>query len=218
MRAKSVRFRASCLAAFITCVASCKSGVDERAIILYAEAAAAYDRGAFLEARGAAEHALRYAPKFLPALALAGKAAYLCGDAEGAAKALVRGVKASPRGGEAALWLARAYRAAGKADEARRACESLLAAAPFDAAALRLASSLAMDRDKPAEARAFLDRAVAASAESGLAFLDRACLRWAGGDRAGCLADLRTALAVLPEGSAAYRATISLLTEIEALP
>lgn len=218
MRAKSIRPRAACLAALISCAASCGRGVDDRAIILYAEAAAAYDRGAFIEARAAAESALSHSPAFLPALALAGKAAYLSGDAEGAARALARGVRASPRGGEAALWLARAYRAAGKADEARRACESLLAASPFDAAALRLASSLAMDRDRPAEARAFLDRAVAASAESGLAFLDRACLRWAGGDRAGCLADLRAALAVLPEDSAARQAAHGLLVEIEALP
>lgn len=218
MRAKSIGLRASYLVAFISCAASCSSGVDDKAIICYAEAAAAYESGAFIEARAAAERALSHAPGFLPGLALAGKAAYLSGDAAGAARLLARGVKASPRGGEAALWLARAYRAAGKADEARRACESLLAAAPFDTAALRLASSLAMDRDRPAEARAFLDRAVAASAESGLAFLDRACLLWAGGDRAGCLADLRAALAVLPKDSAAYRAAHSLFVEIEALP
>lgn len=218
MRAKSDRYYASCLAALLSCAASCGSGVDDRAIILYAEAAAAYDRGAFIEARSAAERALSHSSDFLPALALAGKAAYLSGDAEGAAKALARGVRASPRGGEAALWLARAYRAVGKGDEARRACESLLAASPFDTAALRLASSLAMDRDRPAEARAFLDRAVAAAAESGMAFLDRACLRWAGGDRAGCLADLRAALAILPEDSAACRAALGLMVEIEASP
>lgn len=218
MRAKSIRLHATCLAALLSSAASCGSGIDDRTISLYAEAAAAYDSGAFIEARAAAERALSRSSDFLPALALAGKAAYLSGDAEGAAKALARGVRVSPRGGEAALWLARAYRSVGRADEARRTCESLLAASPFDTAALRLASSLAMDRDRPAEARAFLDRAVAASAESGLAFLDRACLRWAGGDREGSSADLRAALAVLPEDSAAYRAAHSLLVEIEALP
>lgn len=218
MRAIGSWFRVMLGAALVICIFGCRNGVDERAIIRYAEAAAAYDSGAYSLARTEAERALSIAPGFLPALALVGKAAYLMGDAEGAVAALERGVRASPRGGEAALWLARAYRAAGEGEAALRTCESLLAASPFDTAALRLASSLALERDRPAEAGAFLDRAVAASAESGLAFLDRACLRWAGGDRIGCASDIRVALSLLPEGSVAYGAARDLLAEIEAAP
>jgi len=71
-------------------------------------------------------------------------------------------------------------------------------------------ASLASDDERLADAKAYLDRALEASAEVGMAFIDRASIRWASGDRTGALADLDAAVTVLPVGSNAQKAAVSL--------
>ena len=61
---------------------------------------------------------------------------------------------------------------------------------------------------------AFLDRAAETAGETGMAFSDRAALRWAAGDSDGAIDDLSAAAAILPSGSAARGAAEDLLSRI----
>lgn len=182
----------------------------DRALSAYMEAAAAYEAGDFEAAVAKADKALAADGSLGAAALLAGKASYFNGDEEAAAKYLRKSLSLSPKGGESALWLARAYRASGKNDEARKNCELLLASDSGSVPALRLAATMALDKDDAATALAYLNRAVDASIETGLAFSDRAALRWANGDVPGTLADLDAALAILPKRSSAYKAALEL--------
>lgn len=215
MQPSSRRIRRIVAIALTAMLSACGNRHRDRAVSLYAAAAAAYDEGRHEAARAGAERSLELDSSFLPALVLAGKAAYFADDGPASILALRRGVRVSPRAGEAALWLARAYRAAGRTGDAWRTCESLLSSDPSSVPALRLASSLALDEGRAAEAYAYLDMAIASAAEGGLAFADRAALRWAKGDREGSLADLDAAIAVLPRGSASRIAATSLRASIE---
>ena len=184
------------------------------AIDAYAEAARSYDVGDMAATIAAAAESLSADASFLPALMLYGKASYLSDDDATAIASLERAVSVSPRSGEAALWLARAYRASGDGASARRSCELVLSCHPSDVAALRLASLLALDDDDVSLAMAFLDRAIAAAGEVGLAFVDRAAIRWTAGDRDGALSDLDAAMSALPSGSASRAAAESLRASV----
>jgi len=193
-----------------------EEGNREAAIVAYAKAASAYDAGDLGSTIVSAADSLREDGAFYPALLLYGKASYLLGDDEAAISNLALAVSASPRSGEAALWLARAYRANGDGAAAKRSCELVLSCYPSDAAALRLASRIALDDDDAGLATAFLDRAVEAAGEVGMAFLDRAAIRWAAGDRDGAIADLDAATSTLPVGSASSAAAESLRDSVRA--
>ena len=193
---------------------ACNRTTNERVVGAYIEAAAAYDAGKLESSLASAKKTLAMDTAFLPALVLVGKASYFLDDDTAAIAALERGVKLSPRSGEAALWLSRAYRAIGRIEDATRTCEILLSSDPANMAALRLAADLALDAGNTAEAYGFLDRAIAAAAEAGLAFADRAALRWASGDREGTFDDLAAAIAVLPRDTVAYKAALELRKSI----
>ena len=186
----------------------------QEAVAEYTRAAGAYDDGNLEGAAEAARLALDAEKTFLPALVLLGKALFFSGDDEAAIKALKRGVEESPRSGEAALWLARAYRAAGRDDDALSTCDLLLSAEPSNIAALRLSADIALGSGDGATALARLDRAIAAAGDAGMAFADRAALRWASGNLEGTVADLGAALAVLPVESVAHKAAAGLLASI----
>lgn len=177
----------------------------------YATAATAYSRGDFASAAKVAAEA----GDFLPALVLRGKALYFQGDHAAAEAVLANVLEDKPSSVEAGLFLARVHRKTGKADEARRLVERILADDPADLRALRLASELAEDSGDAASAAAFLDRADEASGEAALVFLDRARLRWRGGDGEGAAADLRRVPALAGEISAATRAARELLEIVE---
>ncbi len=187
----------------------------EKAVASYSRAAGAYDAGNFEAAADGASLALDAEDSFLPAIVLLGKASYFSGDDETAIMALEKGLAVSPRSGEAALWLARAYLAARRDEDARSMCELLLSAEPSNVAALRLSAGIALDSGDGAAALAFLDRAIAATGDAGLAFTDRAAMRWAAGDLDGTVADLGAALAILPEESVARKAVVDLLASIQ---
>ncbi|HPG85213.1 MAG TPA: tetratricopeptide repeat protein [Spirochaetales bacterium] len=186
------------------------SVASEAAIGAYAQALERYSAGDMVGAAARAERSLGRSGRFLPALLLLGKASLLSGDDEKAVAALKRALAATPRAGEAAVWLARAYRASGLAAEASALCAIAVSADPGSVTALRLMASLASDDERLADAKAYLDRALEASAEVGMAFIDRASIRWASGDRTGALADLDAAVTVLPVGSNAQKAAVSL--------
>jgi len=209
-------YRVKAAAAFLLvlqCVA-CSDVADERTLRTYVKAAAAYDSGELDIASTLAREALDRNKRFQPALVLLGKASYFSGNDGTAIAALERAARSSPRAGAAKLWLARAYRSAGRNNDARRACEQVLSADPENIAALRLASIIALDLEDAGSAMAFLDRAAGAAGETGMAFSDRAALRWAAGDGDGAISDLGAAAAVLPAGSAAREAAEDLLSRI----
>ncbi|HUW69891.1 MAG TPA: hypothetical protein VMX33_06625 [bacterium] len=176
------------------------------ALKVYAAAAMAWDAGDFSAALSLASSCLEIHRHFLPAVMLRGKALFLLGDDTSAIVALSSAISLTPRAGQAALWLARAYRTHGDHAEAERISRLALQSDPASIDMLRLASMIALDAGDSRAAQAFLDRAIEAAAEAGMAFVDRATLRWASGDRIGASADLAAALAILPTTSSASAA------------
>ena len=190
---------------------SCKEEVDEETLLLYSRAAAAYAQGHFEET----STMLEKQRNFSPALLLRSKALYFSGRGEDAEELLRRILRRQPGGGEAALFLARIVREQGKDEEARRITETLLRNNPQDIRALRLASDLAAQRGDMEDAAALLDRAVEASAETALVFVDRARLRWIVGNGSGALDDLRRAELLLPWNTAFHKGIRDLKTVID---
>jgi len=180
------------------CVASCvvsnAKSPDAETIRLYVRASDAYAQGRFAETADL----LHRQNNFPPALVLRAKAEYFSDNLDKAEKSCRRAVKLRPSLLEANLYLARILREKGDLKGAETVMESLLADNPQDIRALRLAAELASDARKFDEAVIFLDRAAEFSAESALALLDRARLRWTAGKNAEALEDLSRARAMLP--------------------
>jgi tetratricopeptide (TPR) repeat protein len=202
------RFPLFALAAFL--VFSCAEGGEE-SLALYARASALYTAGDFA---GASD--LLKAEKFAPALVLRGKALYFCGKDTDAEASFRRALRLNPASSEASLFLARLLRDRGDGDGARRAAEALIRDNPQDVRALRLVSDLASARGDYENAAAFLDRAVEASAETALVFIDRARLRWSVGNGPGALEDLSRAEILLPADNSLSRSLDALRFRIAA--
>ena len=186
-------------------MAACASRAPgEDALLLYARCQDVYRQGHFVETA----MMLAGEASFVPALVLRGKAEYLSGDLDAAGKSLKRALSLEPHDTEAALFLARLSRENGNKKEAQRLVEKILGENPLDIRTLRFAAELARERGVSGEAASavLLDRAVEASAESALIFLDRARLRWSGGNSAGALEDLFRARALLSNDSPVLKA------------
>ena len=210
MKSPFIFWRFSFLAAlFFLLAASCAdSPPGEDTLLRYARSREVYGEGRFSETA----KMLAGETRFAPALVLRGKAEYLSGDFASAEKTLKRALALKPHDGEAALFLARLLRESGNTKEAQRLAEKILGNNPSDIRALRFAAALARERGAAGEAAsaALLDRAIEASAESALVFLDRARLRWNGGNRGGALEDIRRARALLPDDSPVMKAVETL--------
>ena len=191
---------------------SCKEETDEETILLYGRAAAAYSQGNFAETASLLEKE----QKFYPSILLRAKALYFSNNGDEAEKLLRRTLRRNPGSGEASLFLARILREQGNDQEARRISEALLRDNPQDIRALRLASDLAAQEGDMESAAALLDRAVEASAESALVFVDRARIRWSTGNGSGALEDLYRAEILLPWNTALSRGIRDLRTTINA--
>lgn len=171
----------------------------DEALLLYIRSQNLYRDGRFTEAAGM----LAGENRFVPALVLRGKAEYFSGDLAAAEKSMKRALSRQPYNSEALLYQARIFREGGNSISAQKLIEKLLGDNPSDIRALRFAAELAGERGASGEAAsaALLDRAVeassAAAAESALVFLDRARLRWIGGNGEGALDDLSRAKALL---------------------
>jgi predicted Zn-dependent protease len=178
-------------------ISSCNSRrVDDETLLLYARSEAAYGEGRFEELIPL----LAGIRSFTPALVLRGKAEYFSGDAQAAEGSFRRALSLRPSSVEAALYLARLLREKDEPEEAERIIKTLLGDDPGNIRALRLGAELYREKGPPGEeaAAALLDRAVEASAETALVFLDRARLRWIGGNGEGALLDLQSAKSLLP--------------------
>ena len=176
----------------------------DEAILLYARSQELYREGHFSEAA----EMLASEKNFVPTLVLRGKAEFLSGDLAAAEKSLKRVLSLKPQNAEAALFLARLFRETGNKKEAQQLADKILGDSPADIKALRFAAELARERGVSGEAAsaALLDRAVEASAETALVFLDRARQRWIGGNSTGALEDLGRARALLSQDSPVYNA------------
>jgi tetratricopeptide (TPR) repeat protein len=177
--------------------------MNEAELLAYARAAEAYRGGHFREAADAASGI----GNFRPVLLLRGKAEYFSGNAAGAEKYFLKAMKGRNGMGEAALYLARVYREEGREAEALRLSEKILESDPSNTGALRLAASL--NRDSAA-AVSLLDRAVEASGETALVYLDRARFRWIAGRAEEALEDLRKTRILLPDGSVLVKSVTNL--------
>jgi len=178
----------------VSCAASSGKSPDTETIRLYVRASDAYAQGRFAEAA----ELLHKQNNFPPALVLRAKAEYFSDNLDKAEKSCRRALKLRPSSLEANLYLARILREKGDLKGVETVIESLLADSPQDIRILRLAAELASDAGKYDEATVFLDRAAEFSAESALALLDRARLRWTAGKNAEALEDLSRAKAMLP--------------------
>jgi len=192
-------------AVFCLWTAACTSHTPaDDVLLLYARAQEVYREGHFAETAKMLAEEMR----FVPSLVLRGKAEYLSGDLGTAEKSLKRALARKPNNVEAALFLARLYRETGEKKEAQKLTDRILGDHPQDLRTLRFAAELARERGASGEAAsaALLDRAVEASAESALVFLDRARLRWTGGNTSGAMEDLSRARALLSEDSPVFKA------------
>jgi tetratricopeptide (TPR) repeat protein len=173
---------------------SCAPRPDDETLIRYARAQKAYQEGSFPETLRLLEGIRGFAPGLL----LRGKGEYFSGDLEAAEKSFRRARKLRPGSLEAGLYLSRILRERGDHAGAAALAESLLADDPLNVRALRLTADLAREEGRAAASQAYLDRAVEASAESALVFLDRARARWSLGRGEEALEDLKRAQALLP--------------------
>ena len=180
----------------------------DKTLQLYVHSQNVYREGHFAEAAAM----LKTEKKFVPALVLRGKAEYLSGDMAAAEKTLKRALGLNHENTEASLFLARLYRERGGKKEALRITEKILSGNPQDIRTLRFAAELAREKGAAGEAAsaALLNRAVEASSESALVFLDRARQRWAGGNGPGALEDLGRAKVLLSHDSPVLKAVETL--------
>jgi tetratricopeptide (TPR) repeat protein len=185
-------------AVFLVFLLSCgREKVDDPDLLLYVKSSSEYAQGNFEKAAAM----LAPADSFVPALVLRGKALYFCSSLDEAEKLFRRALKFNPGSAEASLFLARIFRDEGREEEARATADLLLRDNPQDPRALRLRADLALQQGDTETAAALLDRAVEASAETALVFVDRARMRWTGGNGAGALEDLTRAEALLGRDS-----------------
>lgn len=185
-------------------LAACARPPGNETLLRYARSQNIYREGRFSETA----ETLAGENDFAPALILRGKAEYLSGDFASAEKTLKRSLRVKPGDAEASLFLARLFWETGNPEEARKLAEKALGDNPLDIRLLRFAAELARENDASgaagsgaARSAILLDRAVEASAESAMVFLDRARLRWTGGNGAGALEDLGRAKALLSRDS-----------------
>jgi predicted Zn-dependent protease len=168
---------------------------DNETLRLYAQAQAAYGAGQFSKAAGL----LKGCGDFPPALVLRGKSLFLSDEIDDAEKSLRRALRLRPESPEASIFLARILREKNKDTEAEKLVQAVISGDPQNIRALRLLADLSADKGEAgkAAASAFLDRAIEASSESALVFIDRARLRWIGGNAQGALDDLNRAKLLL---------------------
>jgi len=204
MKIRAPSFLALLAMAFL--FASCGRGPNDRTLSAYLTAASLFDSGKFEEALASSASIAR----FPPAAILRGKAYFFLGKDAEAETALRSALRGQPSSAEARLALARVLRSRGDGGKALREVERALSDSPNDAGALRLAAELAVDKGDIGAARAFLDRAAEAGAETALVFLDRARLRWVSGQGEAALRDIQAAVAILPPESASHRAAAAL--------
>jgi predicted Zn-dependent protease len=177
--------------------------VDEDTLLLYARSEAAYGEGRFEELISL----LAGVRSFPPALVLRGKAEYFSGDSPAAENSFRRARSIRPSSVEASLYLARLLRERDEREEAEGIIMALLEDDPGNIRALRLGAEMYREKGPAGEgtAAALLDRAVEASAETALVFVDRARLRWIAGNREGALRDLLSAKSLLPWDTPLFR-------------
>lgn len=186
-------------------MASCALGANgEESLLLYARSEDVYREGRFAQTA----KMLAGETRFVPSLVLRGKAEYLSGDLVAAKKSLERALAGKTQNAEASLFLARVFRETGDTKRAQKIAEEILAGNPQDIRALRFAAELAGEKGAQGGAAqaVLLDRAVEASAESALVFLDRARLRWIGGNGGAALEDLGRARVLLARNSPVIKA------------
>lgn len=185
----------------VLCLLSCTAGNGKRAMELYLKAADLYDSGDFASAFAVCQEALDYDKKFTPALVLGGKAAFFEAEPEMAISCFLKASRIRPEAQEPLIWLARVYRFDGEAQKASSLCEKIIENNPSCISGWRLLASIAEDDADIASSLLYLNQAVSAAGEAGLAFLDRGSVRWAIGDRSGSISDLEAAIAVFPPAS-----------------
>jgi predicted Zn-dependent protease len=191
---------------FLLIVLSCSpaSGkADDETLLRYTRAAGLYSEGRFKDA----VMLLEKDNSFPPALVLRGKAEFFNNEDKKAEKSFRRALSLRPSGIEASLYLARILRMKGEIDKAQTLAETVLRDDPVNIRALRLAAEISMEKGPSgsAAASAFLDRAVDASSETALVFLDRARNRWVSGNGGGALSDLQSAKSLLAKDTPLFR-------------
>jgi len=193
--------------AFVLLCAACNSKPpDVETLRLYINASEAYAQGKLSEVI----KILQTQNKFTPAVILRAKAEYFSGDLEKAENSCRRALRLRPSSFEAAFYLARILRESGDLAGAMELTEILLTDNSQDIRALRLASEIAYEKERYDEALSFLDRAAEFSAESAMALLDRARLRWIAGKGGQALEDINRAKAMLPWDTPLLRSIINL--------
>jgi tetratricopeptide (TPR) repeat protein len=189
---------------------ACAYEPSEETLMTYARAKGLYSAGKFSETAVL----LAGEKRFAPGLTLRGKAEYFLDKQAQAERTLRLALKRRPSSMEASLYLARILRENGEVYEAKRMIDGLLSDDPSNIRALRFAADMGAGKVDAAD---FLDRAVEASSETALVFLDRARLRWIAGNGKSALDDLRRARVLVHDDSPLLRSIKNLETAIRGI-
>lgn len=196
-------------AVLITLIIACnKNEPTEETLIQYARASGAYSEGRFVEA---AEMLLPH-KSFQPAIVLRGKSLYFSDQSTEAEKIFRKVLSSRPSSAEALIYLVRILKERGALEEAESLVMALISDDPSDIRAFRLAAEISFLKGVSGElqGRAYLEKAVEASTEAALVFLDRARYRWISGNGDGALADLQAAKVLVLEDSPLFRSISAL--------
>jgi predicted Zn-dependent protease len=194
---------------FVCSFTACRRGQpNEETLLQYTRASGAYSEGRFSEAA----EILAPLKSFLPALVLRGKALYFLDQSGEAEKSFRKALSIRPSSTEASIYLARIFKEGGRLEEAESIVTSLISDDPSDIRAFRLAAELSFLKGPAGESQGtvYLDKAIEASTEASLAFLDRARRRWVSGDGNGAVKDLRAAKVLVSANSALFRSISTL--------
>ncbi len=194
---------------WLICIVACNSNEpNEETLIQYTRASGAYSEGRFVEA---AEMLLPL-KSFQPAMVLRGKSLYFSDQSVEAEKIFRTVLSLRPSSAEAVIYLVRILKERGALDEAESFVMALISDDPSDIRAFRLAAEISFLKGTSGElqGRAYLEKAVEASTEAALVFLDRARYRWVSGNGDGALADLQAAKVLVPEDSPLFKSISAL--------
>ncbi|WP_237479968.1 tetratricopeptide repeat protein [Lichenibacterium dinghuense] len=173
------------------------------------------ESGTLAEARMAAERAVTLAPDAPAALAALAEVCLCTDDLAGALEASERALAVDPAFAPALMRRAAALRRLGRSRDAEADLRVVMAAEGIGGSACLALSALLAEDERPDEAAALLDRAIAERPDHALARMNRAVFHQRAGRFDEALADFRRTLELAPDDPRAYHNVGYMLQRIE---
>ena len=183
---------------------------------IFAKAKTAWVAGRTAETRELLKTVVKASPGFVPAVFLAGKAAFFSKDYVRAAELLENTRRLQPSNLEAIIWLAQTRLQIDKDAEAESMVSEALAANPDEPRLSFLMATIYEKKDNLAGALGFLQAAERLEEDLGLIYLESARLRWRLGQNLEARLRLEKAKSILPVNSSLTAPVDTLLEKLAA--